>query len=138
MKNKSIAVILGALAVLTVAAFAVGSVRRNQSADNPVPSSSVAFGSTVMLSTGKSLGFEDGLRVTLTAVNDSRCKEGVQCIWQGELSPVVELSGGTLSGPAVAALGTVRSRSAEAGPYSVTLVDATETTATFSVDVATR
>lgn len=99
-------------------------------------SPSVSFGSTIMLSTGKSLTFEDGLRVTLTTINDSRCPKDVQCIWQGELSPVIELSGGALGAPAVVALGTERTQSATAGPYAVTLVDATETTATFVVTVA--
>jgi len=133
MKNKFIAVILGALAVLTVTAVWVGYVWRNPSEDNPVLSSSAAFGSTAMLSTGRSLGFEDGLLVTLTAVNDSRCKEGVQCIWQGELSPVLELSGGAFDAVSTVALGTEGTRSAVAGSYGVTLVDATETTATFLV-----
>lgn len=99
-------------------------------------SPSVSFGSTMMLSTGKSLTLEDGLRVTLAAVNDSRCPKDVQCIWQGELSPVLELSGGALDGIVTVALGTERTRSAAAGPYAVTLVGATESTATFVVTVA--
>ncbi|NBS41149.1 hypothetical protein EBS80_00635, partial [bacterium] len=53
----------------------------------PLPDSSVSFGSTIMLSVGRSLTFEDGLKATLTQIDDSRCKPGVACIWQGELSP---------------------------------------------------
>ncbi len=100
------------------------------------PPSAVSFESTVMLSVGKSLTFEDGLKATLTRVDDSRCKEGVVCIWQGELSPQIELSGGALSASATAVLGTERGKTAVAGIYTITLVDATETTATFTVTVA--
>ncbi len=101
-----------------------------------IPESRAGFGGTIMLSIGKSLTFEDGLHVTLVEISDSRCPEGVVCIWQGELSPVVGLSGGTLPADATLTLGTVRAKAASTGNYAITLVAATETTATLSVAVA--
>lgn len=101
-----------------------------------LPATRASFDSTVLLSVGKSMTFEDGLRATLTAVNDSRCAKDVVCIWQGELSPNIELSGGALETDATAVLGTERGTSTVAGPYTITLVTATETTATFTIAVA--
>lgn len=86
-----------------------------------------------MLSVGKSLEFEDSLRVTLTEINDSRCKAGVACIWQGELAPVLELSGGDLDVTQTITLGTERTQNVTVVPYTVTLGDATESTVSFSV-----
>ena len=99
------------------------------------PVSRVPFGasSTAMLSVGKSLEFEDSLRVTLTEINDSRCKAGVACIWQGELAPVLELSGGDLDVTQTITLGTERTQNVTVVPYTVTLGDATESTVSFSV-----
>lgn len=93
----------------------------------------VSFGSATMLSIGKPLEFEDGLRVTLMKINDSRCPKDVQCIWQGELSPVIELSSGTLDTSSTITLGTERTQSTIVGSYVVKLVSATETTATVVV-----
>lgn len=135
MKNKFIVIAFASLAVVALATLAFAFVRGSR-VDSALPSPSVSFGSTTMLSIGKSLEFEDGLRVTLTAVNDSRCPKDVQCIWQGELSPVIELSGGANDAAATVTLGTERTRSSTAGPYAVTLVGATETTATFVVYIA--
>lgn len=91
------------------------------------------FGEVAMLSVGASLEFEDGLLMTLTEVNDSRCAEGVVCIWQGELSPVLELSGGDLDVPQTITLGTERTKNVTVVPYTVTLIGATESTVSFSV-----
>ena len=91
------------------------------------------FGGAAMLSVGKSLEFEDGLRVTLTEINDSRCKAGVVCIWQGELSPVLELSGGDFDASQAITLGTERTKNVTVVPYTVTLLDASESTVSFSV-----
>ena len=40
---------------------------------------------------GESLIFPDRLTVTLKEINDSRCRTGVQCIWAGELSALLEV-----------------------------------------------
>lgn len=121
--------LLLALSIVALAGFGCA-----QAVSPPDPS--VSFGSTVMLSVGKSLTFEDGLTTTLTQIDDSRCKQGVACIWQGELSPHIELTGGEMETSATAVLGTERGPSTSAGPYTVSLIGATETTATFVVTVA--
>lgn len=60
------------------------------------PGSDVSLGQSFSLAVGQSISIagDDGLfaRVNLIAINDSRCKPGVQCIWQGELAAEVKLT----------------------------------------------
>jgi hypothetical protein len=85
------------------------------------------FGEAVPLTVGESAEYGDGLVVTLSEINDSRCPKNVQCIWQGELAPVLKLSGGALTGETKLTLGTVSGLTGTAGPYSITLSDVTLT-----------
>lgn len=77
--------------------------------------------------------FQDGMKLTLTAINDSRCPAGVQCIWAGELSPVFTLVAVDKSSQEVI-LGTSRTPSVTVKNYTITLTNATtgETTVTVS------
>lgn len=96
----------------------------------------VAFSSSQTLQVGSSVKFVDGLEVRLTQVNDSRCKPGVQCIWQGELSPVFVFSGGKMgTSTSEVMLGTERARSLDLsnGFYHIDLEQATEDSATIQV-----
>ena len=57
----------------------------------------VVFGNVVSLNIGQEAIFTDGLSVKLLTINDSRCKPGVVCVWEGELSAdivVVDNNGG--------------------------------------------
>lgn len=86
------------------------------------------------LSVGHTFKYEDGLKVLLKTVNDSRCKPGVQCIWQGELAPELRLSGGDLgNSEQELLLGTERAKEKTVGSYQFTLVDATTRSITLSV-----
>ena len=79
------------LALLVAALAACGGVPK-------VLSRTAEFGEAEMYVAGETRTYEDGLRVTLDRVDDSRCKPDVQCIWAGELAPVLTLRGGSLSG----------------------------------------
>jgi len=99
----------------------------------PANDTRAKFGAEVTLKTGVTVEFQDGLKATLTRVNDSRCPKDVQCIWAGELAPVISFSGGSLSKATDVMLGTTTRKTGSAGTYDVNLVAATETTATITV-----
>lgn len=92
------------------------------------------LGSEIELSVGESAVFEDGLTAQLTAINDSRCQPGVVCIWEGELSPVLTLSGGNLHANVEVTLGTSTKPTSTVGTYTVNLIEATESAATISIN----
>jgi hypothetical protein len=77
--------------------------------------------------------YADGLSVTLDRIDDSRCKPNVQCIWAGELAPMLTLRGGGVTGTRTVSLGTTRTQRAQVDGYGVTLVSATEATATITI-----
>jgi hypothetical protein len=91
------------------------------------------FGKLITLKLNEKIGFSDGLKVALTAINDSRCQKGVECFWEGELSPVLELSGGSLVNPGEVHLGTVNNKTVTVEHYTFSLKGATSTTATIEV-----
>lgn len=100
----------------------------------PKPSSSVKFDTSLTFNTKQSLTFADGLKITLVAINDSRCPAGAQCIWAGELAPEFNVTGGSFGMKVeTVSLGTVRNASTTIGAYTFTLIKATEGTATISV-----
>lgn len=80
--------------------------------------------------------FSDGLQITLEEINDSRCKQGVQCIWAGELSPLLRITGGN-SGKSLKEirLGTETIKSVTVNGYTFALKSATETMATITVAI---
>lgn len=57
-------------------------------------SKTTEFNKTFSLNLHEKATLPDGF-VTLTEINDSRCKPGVQCIWAGELSATFALSRGS-------------------------------------------
>ena len=100
----------------------------------PVEPRGVQFGGQSIIKINQKIVFSDGLSITLKEINDSRCKDGVQCIWEGELSPVLLIEGGTLSVAAQEVrLGTVRNKNVTVGQYTFGLSQATENTATVVV-----
>jgi hypothetical protein len=76
------------------------------------------------------------LSLTLTAINDSRCKQGVQCIWSGEIAPVFSLSRPSTTAQELR-LGTVRNMATSLDGYKFTLQDATLQIATVIVSNVT-
>ncbi|MDO8601983.1 MAG: Gmad2 immunoglobulin-like domain-containing protein [bacterium] len=87
------------------------------------------FGAKVVLNVGDGVTFGNRLPVSLSKIDDSRCKPGVQCIWAGELSAlliVTELG-------AEVRLGTVNNTSVTKLGYTFELLTATEKSATIVV-----
>lgn len=111
--------------------------------DNPVDTTNngaggtqLAFGEDLHLSVGETTTLADGLSITLSKINDSRCKSGVQCIWQGELGVELVVTGGGFGDNLQSInLGTVRSPAVGEGGYTFTLKSATERGATIVVKV---
>jgi hypothetical protein len=89
-----------------------------------------SFDKEVVFGLGKTVVFSDGLSVTLTKINDSRCKPDVQCIWAGELAPVLTVSGGRFAKSLQEIqLGTVNNTSVTQKEYKFSLLSATEESA---------
>jgi hypothetical protein len=85
---------------------------------------------------GGHLTLPDGLTITLSRIDDSRCKPNVQCIWAGELSPTLTITGGKLgTHTTVVQLGTVRTPFLATQYYSFELKHATETNITLVTHV---
>ena len=93
----------------------------------------VAFGTPATYAIGDTRTYADGLSVTLERIGDSRCKDGMQCIWAGELAPELTLRGGGLAAPQTVHLGTSRTGRTQVGDYALALDAATESTATLTI-----
>jgi len=102
----------------------------------PVQTETVHFATPIELAIGQTITFEDGLQATLAEINDSRCPADVQCIWAGELSPLIEFSGGILDEAFETRLGLDSVPMQNFGIYTVNLVEVSETTATISVSTS--
>jgi hypothetical protein len=98
-----------------------------------LPSRSAEFGNPETYALHETRTYSDGLTVTLDRIDDSRCAPNVQCVWAGELAPVLTLRGGGLSGTRTVSLGTTRTPRAQAEEYAVLLDSATTATATITV-----
>lgn len=93
-----------------------------------------AFNKPFILRAGDKVIFPDGLSLGLKEVNDSRCKPGVQCIWQGEISFLFSVSLGGFSEEL--RLGTVNNKNATLKGYVFTLQSGTAESATMVVAAA--
>ena len=96
-----------------------------------------SFGVASTMQVNGQIKFSDELVVTLAEINDSRCAEGVACIWAGELSPRFVLLGGNVTEVKEMRLGTTTKTSAVQNGYTINLSAATENTATITVTKAT-
>ena len=98
-----------------------------------VPKESL-FNSSVTFQINESIKFPDGLSVTLLEINDSRCKQGVVCIWAGELAPVFALIYGNVGEiQQEIRLGYSTLKQLTQNNYIFSLDNVTETTATITV-----
>lgn len=92
------------------------------------------FGVEVHLAVNQKVKFNDGLIITLLEINDSRCKPGVVCVWAGELSPLLNITGGNLGNLSeIIKLGLSTGAKAVKYNYIFELKDATEAAATITV-----
>lgn len=100
-----------------------------------IPQAAAAFDQDLVLSVHESITMTDGLVVDVHTINDSRCPEGVVCIWAGELG--VTLAAHTPSGRTQEIiLGTTTQPEVTSLGYTFTLVDITETSVTLRLSQA--
>lgn len=95
----------------------------------PVVSQSAKFDTALNLKIGDRITFSDTLAVELKSIDDSRCKTGVQCIWAGELSPLLIVG----KAQSEVRLGTMTKKTVTFGNYTFTLNSATESTANLII-----
>jgi hypothetical protein len=103
----------------------------------PCPSSVVSgkqaeFNKSITMNISDKVTFPDGLSLVLKEINDSRCKPGLECFWQGELSTLFNING---SSTEEVRLGTVNNKKISFKGYTFSLESATETSATIIVSV---
>jgi hypothetical protein len=99
----------------------------------PLPARGAEYGNPETFAVGETRTYDDGLAVTLERIDDSRCKANVQCIWAGELAPLLTLRGGGVDGTRTVSLGTTRTPRAQVDAYGLALASATEATATITI-----
>jgi hypothetical protein len=100
--------------------------------ENPTLESG-AFNTPLVVPNGGQLRFADGLIMTITGINDSRCPEGAQCIWAGEVGVELTIVGGALTSGEAIRLGSLTETTKKVGPYTLALITATPYTATITV-----
>lgn len=97
-----------------------------QTPSTPIENPTTAFNQPITLSLNGNTTLPDGLNVMLEKINDSRCPQDVQCIWAGELSAILKLSGGKLKADKEISLGTTNNKSVSLlEGYKFSLQDAT-------------
>lgn len=78
--------------------------------------------------------YSDGFIVDVEAIDDSRCKPGVQCIWAGEITVLLRVTGGTLGTTTKEVrLGTTNNKMVTIPGYEITLSGATTAEGTLVV-----
>ena len=139
MYKKLILGILG-LGLIFVIGYLVVYKIENRGTDLPiqhVPYSTKKLGEPAMLKVGEEVQFADdsgnNLSVTLKEINDSRCAKDVVCIWQGEISSLIDVSGGRIVSPAELRLGTENFKIQHMDGYTFALQDATLSSITLLV-----
>lgn len=85
------------------------------------------FGADVQLAVGDQVRFPDGLTVSLSEINDSRCPQdpNVNCVWQGELSAALIITGGKVAAVKTIRIGTVQATTLADSGYTFSLQSAT-------------
>ena len=112
-------------------------VLENKIPENVKPEVTYALGSVITLQTGQQAKLADGLIVLLKEINDSRCKPGVVCIWAGELSPVLLVSGGKIGSLSQeVTFGTLTVKKITKNGYTFELQEATPTMVTITISNA--
>lgn len=108
----------------------------------PIPpqTGNTPFDTALTMREGEVLRFMDGLSVGLAKIEDSRCpsrqaeadKDGVQCIWAGELKGIFQVIDPTGTAHEMS-LATITKTVSVITDYTFTYKDATEHTVTFAV-----
>lgn len=139
IKNIAIPVAVVAFALLAYVSLSrpdVGGGPDRPRVPVPMPEAAAPqmFGVPVTLAPSETAIFEGGVTVRVGSIDDSRCKPDVVCMWQGELSAELIVSGEAYS--ASVRLGTETALTGSAAGYDLTLLGLTETAVTFAVTPA--
>jgi hypothetical protein len=93
-----------------------------------------AFENPITLTLHQQVKLTDGLVIFLQAIDDSHCDPRMVCVWAGELSPVLDISGGSVGAVAQEVrLGISTAKKVTKNGYTFELKNATETSATIVV-----
>ncbi len=99
----------------------------------PTPSVTAPFDAPVTLVPGETVLIGGELRVTLLKINDSRCKEGVVCVWEGELGAELAVAIENGGETETVILGTRTAPKKNVFLRDIALTAVTETSATVTV-----
>jgi hypothetical protein len=95
------------------------------------------FGKPITMDVKNKVIFPDGLVLSLSQINDSRCRKDVVCVWAGELSAVLIATEGKLTTSSEEIIiSTVRNERVSSDGYVFFLAGATENSATIIVSPA--
>ena len=110
----------------------------NFSLEPTFPSSKISnFEESYILTKNEDLLFPDSLSVSLMAIHDSRCPRNVACIWVGELSPQLVVTGGEFGESVVTfLLGTERTQAHTKGNYTFTLDSVDHATQSIALTIS--
>lgn len=86
------------------------------------------------MSPGESWTYKD-LRLELINITSSLCPPGVDCLWQGEINPEVNITNVQTHDSLQQRMGTVTKTYIDLPPYRITLENATTLSATLSVEL---
>jgi hypothetical protein len=95
------------------------------------PKATADFDKPIVMEINDKAIYPDGLSLVLKEINDSRCPSDVDCIWQGELSPLFSVEMRGLSEEV--RLGTVNNKSVILNSYIFRLNSATKTSVIITV-----
>lgn len=108
MKSKIIIGILSFIAICVIVVLIVSLGSKNE----------YSLGETFVLKKNTQISIKNtDLKISLVSVGDSRCKDGWQCIWEGEIEYNIRVNNDTIS------LGTVRQTYVEYKEYRFVLDD---------------
>lgn len=115
MKRKGVIISVIIIVLLVIVCFMISNFKMYKK--------EVSIGDTFIIPINKTVKIKDeNLKLKLISSSDSRCKEGWQCIWQGELSYTIKVNNVNIK------LGTETSKSAEYKDYNIVLVAENDST----------
>jgi hypothetical protein len=97
------------------------------------PEIKTEFNKLITMHVNDKIIFSNGLSLILEDINDSRCKPGLECVWQGELSGLFDIN--IKNSLEEIRLGTVNSKKVTFKGYTFSLKSATENSMTIMVSI---
>ncbi len=115
----------------------VRKIEKEEEKPSPLPTPTLTyknFNTDITMRIAGRAPFSDGFIVDVEEISDSRCKPRVQCIWAGEITTLLRVSGGTLGTTTrEVRLGTTNNKMVTIPGYEITLSGATTADVTIVV-----